>query len=79
MTRRTPVYPNRVAGAIVLIWVVCFLSLQFGHLAFPAEIPSWLVVTGWFSGIAIFGIIGFYNKWTYGAYFPFKGPRPNSD
>lgn len=51
------IYPNRLAGTIVLNWVVCFLSLQFGHLAFPAENPGRLIVSAWFSGIAIFGAI----------------------
>ncbi len=72
-------YPNRLAGTIVLNWVVCFLSLQFGHLAFPAEIPGRLIVTAWFSGIAIFEAICLYNGWAYEAHFPFKGPRQNSN
>jgi hypothetical protein len=62
-------------ATIVPNWVVCFLSLQSGHLAFAAEIPGWLTVTAWFSGFAIFGVICLYNGWAHEAYFPFKGLR----
>jgi hypothetical protein len=51
-------------GGLLLVSSIC-------HLAFPAENPGRLIVSAWFSGIAIFGAICLYKGWAYEALFPF--------